>query len=297
MKKTPTVTISIPTCYGGKWLASTIRSIRASQVVSSFPIVVRADSKPIPPEIKCTLRSMDVTLVENKIPGSQMHKIKQMLDDCSTDLFISMQDDIRLSPDVIARIVETFSNDPTLTMVCVAVLPEVQKTMTGRVVRTGPLLAQAIGKRMNNGDNYLVANGRCLAFRTEFLKQFRFPESIVNSDAYLYLENKRLGGTFRFLPEARVYIQSPKTLRKHLNQSSRFQYSQEELQPLFDTSISGEYRSDRKAVLNGISDVFFKDPIAYMLYSFVLLYTRWKRKGTKTYNSVYWGVDYSTKRS
>jgi hypothetical protein len=294
--KKNTFSVTIPTCYGGKSLGMAVGSIRESSGVDRFPIIVRADSEPITVGIKRTLRSLRAMVVENKAPGSQMHKIKQMLMDCHTDIFITTQDDIRFSRDVLSRIIYAFDSDPRLTMVCVSVIPEKQKSLTERIVRIGPILAQAIGGRHNSGDNYLVANGRCLAFRTEFLKKFRLPETIVNNDGYLYFENKRLGGVFKFIPEAHVYIQSPKSIREHLNQSIRFQYSKNELAPWFEKNIVNEYEIGLYAIGVGVLDVFIKDPIAFLLYGVVHVYTRLNRFIKKANLTVFWNVDYSTKR-
>ena len=294
MKKL-TCTIAIQTCYGGKYLQSTIRSIRRSRQCGSFSIVVRADSKPISDVIKRNLSSLGVKLVENKKPGSQMYKVKQMVEHIRTDIVIITHDDVRFDQGTLAAIVKRFKDNPKVTMVGANVLAETAQSQFERIIDVGLRGTTTIGTAWRGGDNYLLANGRCLAFRTQHFKKMTVPDNIVNADAYLYFENKRLGGKFVWVKEARVFIENPKHMSEHLRQSQRFLYSSEELSQYFDTSIAREYMVPTIIQFKAILKELVTHPIHVFLYVGILAYAKLTQRRDSDARSPLWKVNISTK--
>lgn len=294
MKKL-TFTIAIPTCYGGKSLESTIRSIRRSREVGAFSIVVRADSKPISDGIKRNLTSFGVKLVENKKPGSQMYKVKQMIEHVHTDIVIITHDDVRFDQGALAAIVKRFNDSPKVTMVGANILAETAQSQFERIIDVGLRGTTTTGIAWRGGDNYLLANGRCLAFRTQHIRKMNIPDNIVNADAYLYFENKRHGGKFVWAREARVFIKNPKHISEHLRQSHRFLYSKEELSQYFDKSIAREYAVPTIIQFEGFLKELMTHPIHVFLYLGILAYAKVTQKRDSDARSPLWKVNVSTK--
>lgn len=290
------VTVSIPTAYGGDSLVETARSIYASESVAPFRFIIVADRTPIPEAIQKELRDMGVELYWNEKEGSQLKKIKQMIDMAKSDIFISTQDDITFPPQTMAEIVKAFKENEHLTMVGARVLPLKPETFFESIMASLIRAIDRISQHWNQGQNYLAASGRCLVFRTSHLKKFQIPENVVNTDMSLYLENKRSGGTFTRPNQAIVYIRAPQRLRDQIGPSSRFQFQKEEMTRLFGGEVTKEYHIPKGATIRGVLEEFLRHPISMGSYLFVYLYTRLRKQSAKKVSDPVWDIDMSTKQ-
>jgi len=188
-------TVGIPTYYGGESLIRAVDSVLASRGVGKFDIMVTVDGNPLDAKIRQALLQREVKLIENKNRGGQVARIKQLINRTKTDIIILTQDDVLFEPTTARELVNAFSKK-TVTMVSGKVIPLPAKTFIERVVQVGVSISYTIGKNWENSDNYFLAGGRCLAFRSSFVKKFTIPEEVLNSDTYLYFENKKQGGAF-----------------------------------------------------------------------------------------------------
>jgi len=290
-----TFTVCIPTCYGGESLIETARSIRASKNVGNFRVLVVADSIPFSEEVKNKLKELSVEVYWNDTPGTQMKKNKQMFDMASSDLVISTQDDVIFNPDTLNEIVKAFEGDPKLTMAGARISPLPQKTFFESIMASILMLAGNVGRRWNNGDNRLMASGRCLAYRTEHLRKMKILPEVANSDVYMYLENKRQGGKFASINDALVYIRCPQRLRDQIGPSSRYQYGKTEMVKLFGEKIKKEYPIPLGTLVGGLISQFASTPIHLALYCFVFAYSRIFKQKRKDASTAMWKIDASTK--
>lgn len=289
------LSVGIPTCYSGESLIETLGYIRASKVVFPFSITVVADRTPVTESQLQAINALNVDFTWNEVQGSQLKKLAQIINRTSEDIFVFTQDDIIFPEQTLQAIYEAFESDPLLTMVSTAVLPERPKTLIGHGIAAMVRVVQKVSAQWNNGDNYLSSSGRCVAFRTSHLKKFRLPEQVVNSDAFFYFENLRLGGTFKYI-SAPVYIVCPNTLKEQVRPSSRFQYSLSELQPYFEFDLHNYYIMPRIIALKAGLIELLKHPVDVLSYGVVFAYTRiFKQAATKVKNTL-WHIDLSTKQ-
>ena len=288
-------TVCIPTYLGGASLVRAVESIRASEGVRSFRIIVAVDGQPLSDSVARQLRAFDVDIVCSKQRGGQVARIKQMVAMVDTELTVLTQDDIRFHKLALAHLVRAFADDQHLTMVGANVLPEPAKTLFERVVEVGVAIGHHAGKQWRGADNYLLASGRCLVLRTGALQKFVLPEEIINSDAYLYFENKRRGGTFRYHDQAIVYNKSPLRVSEHIKQAKKFDYSKAELARYFGEGIGADYVVPRRLLMSALWFEFRRRPLHTLLYGGLQLYTRLQPNqfiGAKRF----WDTDTSTKR-
>lgn len=290
------ITVAIPTCYGEKSLLRAAQSIRTSVGAGAFQLLITADSRPLTRSLKMKLKTLAIDVRENKTPGTQMHKVKQMITRTRSDIFVFTQDDVRFDPYTLAKIRHAFATDPKLTLVGTNVLPEPATTFLERVLEVGLRSVLQIGLSWHRGDNYLLANGRCMAFRTKHLRKMLIPEAVVNSDAYLYFENKRQGGKFKFLVTAKVYNQTPQLLGEHIRQSRRFRYSESELVWYFGTEVKNKYAIPEKLKIQALLQELLTQPFYTMVYLGIQLYTRITEKLGNDYKNPLWKINLSTKR-
>jgi cellulose synthase/poly-beta-1,6-N-acetylglucosamine synthase-like glycosyltransferase len=290
------VTVGIPCRYTGQSLIPTIRSIMSSIVEFPFRVVVVADNKRLPKNMKQELRDMGVEIYENEVSGTQFKKLQQIVDLATGEVFVFTQDDVIFKPESLGELVTVFQKNRRVTMAGAYVVSTKASTFFERVIEVGVTVATSIGRKWNNADNYLLANGRCLAFRTENIKGWRLPANVVNGDGYLYLENIRHKGTFVFVPNAIIINNNPQNIREHLNQSVRFQHSQEELSAYF-SSIKKYYQIPRSIIIDVVRESFFNNPFFTSAYFFIFVYSAIAKRFMSAAVNPFWQEAISTKRS
>lgn len=296
-KKNLTATIVIPTCYGGDSLIATAKSIYASTNVRKFRFMIVSDRTPIKPETKKILKDMGIEIYWNRVEGSQPKKLLQARNKIDSDLYIFTQDDIYFDPSALSEIIHAFEKDPKLTMAAAGVLPkEPSETFVERGMAANIRMVYNMARKWRKADNYLAASGRCLAFRMSLFEKYNIPNILVNADMYFYLENKRLGGKFAMLPNARIYIRPPQRMKDQVGPSSRFQYQREELKKFFNYDFSGEYDLPKSILVKELLRELFTNPLGVIAYGYVFAYTRLKKQSKKKVVNPVWDVDASTKK-
>ena len=296
MKKKLTLTVGIPTYYGGPALVNAAKSVLDSKSVDKFRLIVNIDGNPLEPEIEKQLLDLGVDVVFSKERGGQVARIKQMIGMTDTDILVLTQDDIQLAPDTLANILKTFGNYPKLTMIGARMRSKKTNKIMEKIVDVAVEGNNELGRRWKNGNNYLMASGRCMAFRADFIKKFDIPEGIINSDSYLYFENKRKGGEFLALSEAVVFNKTPETLKEHLKQSRKFSVSKGENEKYAGENLSGEYSIPLKPKLEAFAAILLRKHIWAILYLGINLYT--KIVGRNMYKDAvrFWETDKTTKK-
>lgn len=291
-----TLTVGIPTCYGGESLVNTVQSLRASSGVPDFRLVIVADRTPIPDSTKKKLQELGVELHWNDIESSQMKKVKQMIATLDTDIFVHTQDDIIFHPDALSEILKAFEADSEVTMIGSRVLPLSSAGMFESATASMVRLVDRIGRRWNNGDNRLMASGRCLSYRVSHLKKFDISDQIINSDVFMYLINKKLGGKFHASRESVVYIRAPQSFRDQIGPSSRFQFQKEEIEEYLGAEDLRDFPIPARTLLAGVTQEFVSHPLALTLYLGIFVLTRIKKQKSKIARDPLWKVDQSTKQ-
>lgn len=304
MKKKLTLTVGIPTCYGGQSLVETVKSLRASKFMdpgsksgTSFEILIEADRTPWTDDVKNALKKMGVKSHWNNVEGSQCKKLNQIIRKTNSDFFIFTQDDIIFDEQTLNEIHQAFLKDLDLTMVGIRVLPLRPITYFEGIMGVMLRTVDKIVTSWNGGDNYLMANGRCLAFKTSFLKKFRISDKLINTDAFMYFENKSLKGKFKPLKKAKVFIRTPQNIKDQIGPSSRFQYSQMEMSHYFKQDLSAEYKMPLTVLLRAATSEFLTNPIDFSAYVLVYIYTRLKKHSKEKALRTLWKIDSSTKTS
>lgn len=291
------LTVGITTCYGDESILDTVKSIRASKGIDkNFRFVIVADRVPIKPEIKKELKRNRVRLIENKVEGSQFRKQKQILKNCQSDLIIFTQDDVLFDQNAIATIVKGFAEHPKTTFISIRNQPLVATSFFEDVVNVGTNIANRIAKAWNNGDNYLSVIGRCMAFRTNWIKEkIKLPDEVVSTDAYRYFENKKHGGIYEYIPKVSVLFKNPQTFSEHLRKSSRFQHQKLEMANYFG-DLTQDYKVPKSIILRAIISEFLANPVKTLLYFALYFYTRLTKSSSEIALNANWEVDISTKR-
>ena len=295
MKKL-TLTIGIPTYYGGESLVKTVESILKFKNVYDFNIIVSVDGKKLDKQIYNPLKKYGVRIVENITRGGQVARINQIISMCETDIIILTQDDIIFTSSTVDEIMNGFENNPEVTMEAARVVPLKATNLIEKIIQVGVSISFTLGKNWNNGDNYFAAGGRCLAFRTDFAKHFKTPDEVLNSDTYLYFLNQKLGGKFLYVPSAIYRMRSPNKLSDHLKQSKKYQYVPREIMHYLKIDINKTQTLPKSLLIYATLKEFSKNPIITFIYWIIMFYTRIKEKGMYDNVTRFWDTDISTKK-
>ena len=290
----PTVTIGIPTSFAGESLLETARTISLAQKKENYNLKIYADRTPISTKLRQQLKTLKFEVHWTPDPGSFLKKVRKLIAATNTDILIITQDDIIFDRDTISATVASFRADPKISMISARILPLSPETRFESMMASMVRLVDKIARYWNDGDNYLAASGRYLAFRTAHLKKLPIPE-VVNGDMYLYLANSKYGGKFYRAEKAKVYIRCPQRLADQLKPSNRFQYSKQEMEKYFSTDLTSLYRIPVLAILKGFIKELVFDPIALIGYIFIFIYTRIFRIPAKKIMKTVWKIDTSTK--
>lgn len=289
-----TFSVGIPTYYGGESLVRAVKSILSSKNVGKFEIVVTVDGNPLERDIKQKLLDLGIKLIENKERGGQVARIKQLIALAKAEVLVLTQDDVLFSENTLSEILKGFANDK-ITMVSGKVQPLKATNIIERIIQTGVSISYTIGRNWSNSDNYFLAGGRCLAFRTSFIKKFSIPNEILNSDTYLYFHNQQMGGKFLHVPKAVYYMRSPKKLSDHLKQSKKYQFVPAEIKKYLNIDVSSAQPLSKKLELYAFLLELVKNPFFTLSYMGVMIYTRIVGRHMYDHVTRFWETDASTK--
>jgi len=292
-----TFTVGISTRRAPYSILESAKSIRASLgVVPGFRFLVAADF--MPPAVRQELEALNVEIVEIREEKTLAEKFKVLLAQTTDDIFFLTQDDVICDPHLFSHLLQNFESNASNTFLCAHIVSLRRQGLFQFAVQIGTRIAYRIGRAWNHGNNYLLANGRCIALRTNFAKKFIIPDNITNLDAYLYFINRMNGGSFASIDNAIVYINVPGSLKDYLSQTSRFQYSYQEISRyLPSVKYETEYKVPFSAALRATIAEFLRHPAATSFYSALYFYTRINRNKPAVAIDPLWKEETSTKHA
>ncbi len=295
MKLNNLITITIPTRYGTDQLVLTAKSIYESAGAIKINFMIVADSNPLSKKVKNSLINLGVKVTENKELGSQYKKVNQMIRQVTTEYVITTQDDVIFHEDAIKEIIKVIRLNPRATLILPRVLSAKSKTIFQKVLERGVNIIYNTALKWNDGDNYLLANGRCMIFKTSFLKKIRIPSNVVNGDAYRYFANKLANGSIVHASKAIIYNKNPLYFKEQLNQYQRFQYSRTEIEHIIGKDLGNEYKIPKLAFLSSVKQEFIKHPILTILYLLLGVLERLLPVNKNIVSQTSWAIAKSTK--
>lgn len=292
------VTIGIPTYVGGPSLVKAVESLLASRH-ADFRLIISVDGKKLAPEIKAAVtRDKRVEVIENEVRRGQVGGIRQILSlSFDQDVVILTQDDLLFDPEMIGRIAASFAADPRVTMVTVAAVPLPASTFFERIIHAGFYMVKTIEQRWNQGDNFMNAAGRCIAFGKPMAQHVfdEIQEEVISCDAHFYFINRKFGGKFIRNEQAKYFFRSPKTLADHLKQSKKYQNVAEELFKYRHIDAAREYAIPLGLKIDAALWGLVTNPFFTFLYFGTLVYTRYHGDQTFKKATRFWDTDESTK--
>lgn len=291
-----TTTILIATNHAGNQLIQTVRSIRASHGMQAVAVLILADTLPVTASIRRELTKLGCTLFWQPDSTTQAHKYAVLLKHCKTSHVILTQDDVLFDAETLQATLRILETAPETTMVGVTNTSLPPRGFLERTISMGTVISNTAAKTYNHADNYLACMGRVMTFPTEWLQTLTIPDEAIALDAYLYLKNRALGGTYRLLSEHHVYFRSPNTIREHRAKGERFRTIPAEMKQLGLSIDPSAYTIPLRPLLLGILRAVSMDivaTVAYLVLMSVILVLPLPLQNAHQNNA--WSADVSTK--
>lgn len=297
--KKPTVSIGIP-AYNEEANIKNLLTALLEQKQDGFElleIIVVSDgsSDNTAKEAKSVVNEK-ISIIDNVERKGKTESQNEILKIFKGDILVLLDADIIPKDGLfISNLVKPFSINLKVGLVGGKVSPLPSENFFEKVINFSAAMKQEIVESMKEGDNVYVLHGCNRAFSRNFAKHLSWPK-LYGEDAYSYLRCKEEKGfEFNYNPQAEVFYRSPKTLRDHLKQSSRFVHSKNILKKFFpETVIEKEYKIPKSIILKKGIKYFFKNPFLFISYFFIYIVSIFFSKIGKKTNPI-WEISKSSK--
>ena len=197
------------------------------------------------------------------------------------DILVILNADVLPETDsVISSLIKPIVSDPEkVGLVSGKIMPVKPVTLFESIIAYSVIFKHELVSSINGGDTVYTCFGPIRAFSKKFAEKFEWPV-VVSEDAYSYFACISKGFIFKSVPEAVVKYRVPQNLTDHVKQSSRFTGGQDDLAKHIDKDlVEAEHAIPLKSMLKYSIKYFFKNPILFSGYIFVMILTKFL--GTK----------------
>ncbi len=278
MTTKPTVTIGIPAYNEAANIGALLTELlkQREQDYTLEKIIVCSDGSS---DATCAIvrEFVDprILLLDNSDRKGKAARQNQMIEHCSSDIFILLDADILFYYSL-------FINDliqPLLTdsanFVSGKIMPMVGKGIIERALQVSMDIKSYIYEHFNNGINVYTCYGPARAFNRKAYSVLHF-EQVVAEDAYSYFYCITRGMRFAFVPQAQYFVKLPDTTVDHQKQSVRFMKSIAELEMLFGKDfVRKEYAIPFYLYIFGILKSIATSPFYAFVYALLNVQTKW----------------------
>lgn len=198
-------------------------------------------------------------------------RIQQMFQMAKGDFVIILDADISIiDVNFISKLLQPLLDDKKAMMSGGLAKPRTPTSFLQRAVNSTYEVFYEVKNQVRGGNNMFGMSGRCLALKSEFAKQVRFP-NVICEDDYLYFLCLHQGYKFVHAPDAVVYHKLPKTLKDYLKQNFRCSPEAVELnyEAMFGPLVKQELYRPWTIYIKSILKVFSKTPLEVVFIGLV----------------------------
>lgn len=275
-KKIITVSVGIPAFNEEaniqKLVTSLLKQVQSNYVLQSLIIVTDGCTDKTIEKIR-SIKSRKIQLEVGQIREGKSARLNQLFRLNKSDILIIIDADIQIrSTHLISSMVSRI-NVNSDSLIGISAIPLRGTNFLENCINYSMEMQLEIRKKWNNKNNYLCYRGAFLAFTAKFIQKIKVPTALVNNDTYFYFLTQKYQLNAKYLDDLYVYYQSPRTFTDHLQQSSRFQGSKDELTQYFQLK-NDEYTIPRHLVLSVLCNYFLRNPVYFSGYLFIFLLTK-----------------------
>lgn len=275
-RKKFSITVAVVAYFGAELLQKTIDSILVSAGKQPISLLVIPNGIILDKNTKEFLKERNIPIIFNKVEKGLTARIKQAISLTDDDLLVLTQDGIGFTLHTLEQIQETFRNHPDATLTSPRIVPSHAQNMHELITDVRANLKWRVGNSWRRKDNYLMVSSRCLALKTEFAKQMTIPDKVNNIATYLYLENKRLKGRFRYTFNAICTNNRPQNLNAYIDWRRGLESTQAEMLSYFEDRAR-DFKIPKFIVFESTFLEIVNHPVPTILYFGLLSYIKSKQ--------------------
>lgn len=290
MKK-PTVTIGIPAYNEEANIKVLLKSLLGQSQVHCkiIEIIVVSDgcSDATVKKVKGIRNKKIKLLVFPKRKGVNMAQNKILKQAKGNILVMLNADVLPAHKDFIEEIINPILRDKRIGLVGGNSFTVPPTTHLERFLGNSHQLKQYMFKRIKNGNNLYMCNGKARAFSREFYSRLSWSDNCPE-DAYSYLSCITMGYIFAFAHDAYIKFRCPNNLKDHIKQSNRFIYGKKKLEELFPSELlNREYKIPFPILSKALIKFMITRPFSTLAYLILNIIVRLHYKVEPLHHSKY----------
>jgi cellulose synthase/poly-beta-1,6-N-acetylglucosamine synthase-like glycosyltransferase len=279
MNKIPTVTVALSAFNESKnianWITSVINQIQDGFIIKN--IIIHSDgSDDNTVNIVKSINDKRITVIDHKMRLGKSERLNEIYRELDDDILVQSDADIVFkNKKVIKNLIDPIIKNSTIMMTGGNPIPIKGITFVEKAVNITYESYNYIRTIFNHGNSVFSVDGRLLAYRKSFVKQFKIPNDMIANDKYTYLVCKSYNYEYRFAPYAKVVYRSPQTLKDQIKQNSRFLAATIRFKRLFSKNlIKKEYEIPKNKLAKNILLNAIKNPGASLFIFVINIYCR-----------------------
>lgn len=299
-KKLTTVTIAVSAFNEARNIKKFLISVLAQKeegFILKKILVVSDGSTDNTIKIANSLKSNKLSLINYKKREGKSYRLNQIYKSLDTDILVQSDSDVVFSnPYVVRDIIKPLEQRNNIAMCGGNPIPLKGKTFIEKAINATVEAYLNFRKSVRGGNNAFSADGRILAFKTDFIKDVLIPRDMIANDAYTYYLCLTKGYKYKFVNSAIVYYKSPNTLNDHIRQNTRFEAAPIRLEKYFDKGLIRKERSvPRFIYTKELFKQFLTHPILCSYIYLINIYCKVKASFVENKLTSKWEIAKSTK--
>jgi cellulose synthase/poly-beta-1,6-N-acetylglucosamine synthase-like glycosyltransferase len=197
---------------------------------------------------------------------------------------------------VFNELITTISSDKHIGLVGGDPKPLPATTFTEKAVNLTLEAYIPLRDSYKGGHNVLSATGRLMALKKELAQVITVPKDTISNDGFTYFSCISKGYLYRHAPKASAYFRSPKNLKDHLSQSTRFAATPLFMKRYFPPDlVDKSYELPKMALRLNMFKQFIKHPILATYILLINKYCHLKSIRDQQKINAIWDIVYTTK--
>jgi glycosyltransferase involved in cell wall biosynthesis len=296
--KNITVSIGIPV-YNEEGTIIKLLSVLEKQIQTGFELMeifVYSDgSTDRTNNLVKKYKNKKLTLISSNDRKGKIFGIKEIVRKSKGNVILLIDADIAIQGNTfVSTMIRPFIKDKRMGLVSGNRVPVKVESFIEKAIFTSIRAYDSIGLHMNNGANPFNCHGGALAIKRALAVKLNFPQSIFDTDTYLYFSCLHEKYTFHFAKNAVYKIKLANTLEDVLSQYKRYLIIDAYSSDKFSRLIKREYSVPFWIRLKYILKELMLDPIHTITMYFIIQYSKNAKNIAREANPT-WAIAGSTK--
>lgn len=267
----PTVTVAVSAYNEGKNISTFLTSVlkQSEMIFEINKIIVVSDGSTDNTGLMVGLfKDSRIQLWISRERRGKSYWLNEIYKTLISDFLIQSDADVVFDNErVVTNMLKPMINNHRVVMCGGNPTPLEGETFIERSVNITTSAYRRFRKSVRGGNNVFSADGRLLAFRKQFIKNVRIPETMIANDAFAYFCCITSGRLYRFVPDAVVRYRSPQTIADQIRQNTRFLAASKRLAKYFDPAVvAREYEIPKQMYYPSI----LSEAVAHPIHSCVI---------------------------